>query len=57
MLDWERWTLTHSSGTAGVLVLLLVGLPLAGLPLLLLPLLLPVPLVLGLGLGLGLVAT
>jgi hypothetical protein len=48
MLDWERWTLTHSSGEAGLLVLVLPGL-----------LLLVVPLGLGLGLelGLGLVAT
>jgi hypothetical protein len=51
MLGWERWTLTHSSGAAGVLVLLLAGLLLVGLLLGGL-LLLPVPLVLGLGLGL-----
>jgi hypothetical protein len=47
MLDWERWTLTHSSGEAGALVLLLPGLLLVGL---LVGLLLPVPLLLGLGL-------
>jgi hypothetical protein len=52
MLGWERWTLTHSSGAAGVLVLLLAGLLLVGLLLLGGLLLLPVPLVLGLGLGL-----
>jgi hypothetical protein len=50
MLDWERWTLTHSSGEAGVAVLLVPGLLV--LPGLLLPV--PVPLLLGLGLGLGL---
>ena len=54
MLDWERWTLTHSSGEAGALVLL-PGLLLPGLLLPSLPgLLLPVPLLLGLGLGLEL---
>ena len=42
MLAWERWTVTHSSGEAGALVLLLPGLLL----------LLPLPLLLGLGLGL-----
>ena len=47
MLDWERWTLTHSSGEAGLLVLVLPGLLL----------LVVVPLGLGLELGLGLVAT
>jgi hypothetical protein len=69
MLDWERWTLTHSSGEAGALVLLLPGLLLLLLGLglglgLLLALGLPGPLglllvslLLGLGLGLGLVAT
>jgi len=48
MLDWERWTVTHSSGEAGALVLLLPGLPL---------LVVPLGLGLGLELGLGLVAT
>jgi hypothetical protein len=50
MLDWERWTLTHSSGEAGALVVL-PGLLLPGLLLSLV--LLPVPLLLGLGLGVG----
>ena len=57
MLDWERWTLTHSSGEAGALVLLLPGLLLPGLLLLPAVLLLLLPLPLLLGLGLGLVAT
>jgi hypothetical protein len=64
MLDWERWTLTHSSGEAGALVLLLPGLllPPVLLPVpvllpgpLLPPALLPVPV--PVLLGLGLVAT
>lgn len=55
MPDWERWTLTHSSGDAAAVVLL-PGLVLPGL-VLLLPLPVPLPVPLLLGLGLGLVAT
>jgi hypothetical protein len=53
MLDWERWTLTHSSGEAGALVLVLPGLLLLVSGLLLVPVLLG----LGLGVGVGVVAT